>query len=165
MEYECHNSKEPTPIINGFDTNLLLQQQTKILKYAKFLKELYTHKRKKLKGDVEIGRNDFALIKSEQFNIFEAMKHLIENHSIFCVDVIDVLVDDYIHSGPFAFFEFCDFADFANVVDFDDFEYTCDDDECSISVEIHVAIDASLELVEVAKIEVVENQPPLPSII
>ncbi|RDX74812.1 hypothetical protein CR513_45393, partial [Mucuna pruriens] len=36
------------------------------LKYANFLKKLWTHKRKKLKGDVDMGMNDFALIKSDQ---------------------------------------------------------------------------------------------------
>ncbi|RDX91074.1 hypothetical protein CR513_27003, partial [Mucuna pruriens] len=30
-----------------------------------------------------------------QFNLFEAMKHLIENHFVFGLDMIDVLVDDY----------------------------------------------------------------------
>ncbi|RDY06735.1 hypothetical protein CR513_09227, partial [Mucuna pruriens] len=35
-------------------------------KYAKFLKELYTNKRKKLKDDVGVARNVSALIKSEQ---------------------------------------------------------------------------------------------------
>ncbi|RDX66741.1 hypothetical protein CR513_54465, partial [Mucuna pruriens] len=44
----------------------LLDAIKHILKYAKFLKELCSHKRKKLKGDVEIGRNVFALIKSKQ---------------------------------------------------------------------------------------------------
>ncbi|RDX83964.1 hypothetical protein CR513_35069, partial [Mucuna pruriens] len=37
-----------------------------ITKYAKFLKELCTHKRNKLKGEVEMKRNVFALIKREQ---------------------------------------------------------------------------------------------------
>ncbi|RDY05754.1 hypothetical protein CR513_10394, partial [Mucuna pruriens] len=44
----------------------LLQTFKKISKYAKFLKELCTHKRNKLKGDIEMGRNVFALIKSKQ---------------------------------------------------------------------------------------------------
>ncbi|RDY04596.1 hypothetical protein CR513_11664, partial [Mucuna pruriens] len=37
-----------------------------ILKYEKFLKKSCTHKRKKLKGDVEMRRNVYALIKSKQ---------------------------------------------------------------------------------------------------
>ncbi|RDY11441.1 Retrovirus-related Pol polyprotein, partial [Mucuna pruriens] len=44
----------------------LLKAIKQILKYAKFLKELCTHKRNKLKGDVEMGRNVSALIKNEQ---------------------------------------------------------------------------------------------------
>ncbi|RDX77464.1 hypothetical protein CR513_42400, partial [Mucuna pruriens] len=44
----------------------LLEAIKQIPKYAKFLKELCTHKRNKLKGDVEIGRNVSALIKSER---------------------------------------------------------------------------------------------------
>ncbi|RDX98117.1 hypothetical protein CR513_19005, partial [Mucuna pruriens] len=44
----------------------LLQTFSKIPKYAKFLKELCTNKRKKLKGDVEMGRHVSALIKSKQ---------------------------------------------------------------------------------------------------
>ncbi|RDX82170.1 hypothetical protein CR513_37072, partial [Mucuna pruriens] len=44
----------------------LLEAIKQILKYAKFLKELCTHKWKKLKGDVEMGRNVSALIKSKQ---------------------------------------------------------------------------------------------------
>ncbi|RDX75351.1 hypothetical protein CR513_44789, partial [Mucuna pruriens] len=47
----------------------LLQNSTRqIPKYAKFLKELCINKRKKLKGDMEVGRNVSALIKSEQFS-------------------------------------------------------------------------------------------------
>ncbi|RDX80357.1 hypothetical protein CR513_39105, partial [Mucuna pruriens] len=131
--------------------------------FRKFLKELCTHNRKKLKGDVKIGRNVFALIKSEQdqpsskgstliprrpflmtartkidvhartfsmefgdnmvqFNIFEDMKHLTENHFVFDLDVIDVLVDDYmkLHSGLSAFFKFSDFANYDDVVDLAD---------------------------------------------
>ncbi|RDY06408.1 hypothetical protein CR513_09602, partial [Mucuna pruriens] len=41
-----------------------------IPKYEKFLKELCTNKRKKLEGDVEVGRNVSALIKSEQVSTF-----------------------------------------------------------------------------------------------
>ncbi|RDX62422.1 hypothetical protein CR513_59252, partial [Mucuna pruriens] len=78
-----------------------------------------------------------------QFNIFEAMTHLIENHFVFGSNVIDVLVDDYmqLHSGLFAFSEFSDFVDVANVFDFADLEGTCDG--------------------EVAK--VVASEPPSPS--
>ncbi|RDY12260.1 hypothetical protein CR513_02960, partial [Mucuna pruriens] len=44
----------------------LLEAIKKILKYAKFLKELCIHKRKKLKEGVEMGRIISTLIKSEQ---------------------------------------------------------------------------------------------------
>ncbi|RDY12837.1 hypothetical protein CR513_02321, partial [Mucuna pruriens] len=45
----------------------LLQAFIMIPKYAKFLKELCTNKKKKLKGDVEIGRNVSALIRASKF--------------------------------------------------------------------------------------------------
>ncbi|RDX77823.1 hypothetical protein CR513_41988, partial [Mucuna pruriens] len=44
----------------------LLDTIKQIPKYTKFLKELCTNKKKKLKGDVKVGRNVFALTKSEQ---------------------------------------------------------------------------------------------------
>ncbi|RDX60929.1 hypothetical protein CR513_60888, partial [Mucuna pruriens] len=53
-------------IIESGNQYPLLDAIKQILKYAKFLKELCTHKKKKLKGDVEMGRNVSALIKSEQ---------------------------------------------------------------------------------------------------
>ncbi|RDX79983.1 hypothetical protein CR513_39527, partial [Mucuna pruriens] len=59
----------PTRIVQARKFELdeeLLQTFSKILKYAMFLKELCTHKRKKLKGDMEMGRNVSALIKNEQ---------------------------------------------------------------------------------------------------
>ncbi|RDX67637.1 hypothetical protein CR513_53460, partial [Mucuna pruriens] len=43
----------------------ILNSIKQILKYAKSLKELCMHKRKKLKGNVEIGRNVSILIKSD----------------------------------------------------------------------------------------------------
>ncbi|RDX76271.1 hypothetical protein CR513_43755, partial [Mucuna pruriens] len=45
---------------------LLLDAIRQISKYAKFLKELCTNKRNKLKGNVEVGRNVLALIQSKQ---------------------------------------------------------------------------------------------------
>ncbi|RDX93722.1 hypothetical protein CR513_23974, partial [Mucuna pruriens] len=44
----------------------LLDVIKQIPKYAKFHKELCTHKRKKLKGDIEMIRNVSTLIKSQQ---------------------------------------------------------------------------------------------------
>ncbi|RDX80300.1 hypothetical protein CR513_39165, partial [Mucuna pruriens] len=49
--------------VRGFVTSKVVN---KILKYAKFLKEVCTHERKKLNGDVEMERNVSAFIKSEQ---------------------------------------------------------------------------------------------------
>ncbi|RDX91886.1 hypothetical protein CR513_26061, partial [Mucuna pruriens] len=65
----------------------LLEAIKQILKYAKFLKELCTHKRNKLKGDVEMGRIIFALIKSEQvFALIQpAMPKKYKNPSTFTV--------------------------------------------------------------------------------
>ncbi|RDX62421.1 hypothetical protein CR513_59251, partial [Mucuna pruriens] len=52
------------------ETNIpLLDAIKQILKYAKFLKKLCIHKRNKLKEDVDMGRNGFALIKSEQVSV------------------------------------------------------------------------------------------------
>ncbi|RDX66394.1 hypothetical protein CR513_54841, partial [Mucuna pruriens] len=47
-------------------SNVAKGKVAQISKHAKFLKELCTHKRKNLKGDVEMARNMSALIKSEQ---------------------------------------------------------------------------------------------------
>ncbi|RDX67482.1 hypothetical protein CR513_53640, partial [Mucuna pruriens] len=52
---------------------LFLDVIRQIPKYAKFLKELCINKGKKLKGDVEVGKNVSALIKSEQVS---ALIHL-----------------------------------------------------------------------------------------
>ncbi|RDX89154.1 hypothetical protein CR513_29147, partial [Mucuna pruriens] len=53
--------------VNKVKMNIPLFDSIKqIPKYAKFLKELCMNKRKKLKGDVEMGRNVSTLIKSEQ---------------------------------------------------------------------------------------------------
>ncbi|RDX87865.1 hypothetical protein CR513_30610, partial [Mucuna pruriens] len=45
----------------------LLKMFCKIPKYAKFLKELCVHKRKKMKGSVEVGGVVSALSKNEDF--------------------------------------------------------------------------------------------------
>ncbi|RDX89473.1 hypothetical protein CR513_28795, partial [Mucuna pruriens] len=147
---------------------------------CKVPQRLCTHKKKKLKRDVEMGRNVFVLIKREkmsaliqpampkkckdlgtftipcligectyayaipflmttrtkidvhartlsmefgdnmvQFNIFEVLKHATENHSIFSLDMIDVLADDYmqLHSDLSSFSDFSNFANFADVGD------------------------------------------------
>ncbi|RDX99935.1 Retrovirus-related Pol polyprotein, partial [Mucuna pruriens] len=125
----------------------LLDAIKQILKYAKFLKELCVHKRKKMKGSVKIRGIVSALTRNEDFaagaqalpkkcrdprifsilctigdcifsdtmldlgasinvmptsiykslnlfNIFEAMKHPIEDHSLFGIDLIDELVEE-----------------------------------------------------------------------
>ncbi|RDY06199.1 hypothetical protein CR513_09842, partial [Mucuna pruriens] len=56
-----------TSTVGEIEINIpLLDAIRQITKYAKFLKELCTNKRKKLKGDVEVERNISKLIKSEQ---------------------------------------------------------------------------------------------------
>ncbi|RDX86908.1 Retrovirus-related Pol polyprotein, partial [Mucuna pruriens] len=55
-----------------------------------------------------------------QFNIFEAMKHPTENHSIFGIDVMELLVDDYIQLD-ISLSKFFDFVNVADVPDFFDF--------------------------------------------
>ncbi|RDX71232.1 hypothetical protein CR513_49447, partial [Mucuna pruriens] len=139
----------------------LLDAIKQIPKYAKFLKELCVHKRKKMMGSVEVGGKVSTLTRNEnftigaqsllkkcqdprmfqshaslandetsgkdstlilerqflmiaktkidvhvrtlsmefgdtlvQFNIFEAMKHPIEDHSLFGIDLIDELVEE-----------------------------------------------------------------------
>ncbi|RDX77806.1 hypothetical protein CR513_42017, partial [Mucuna pruriens] len=49
----------------------ILDAIKQIPKYAKFLKELYTNKRKKLKANVVVVRNVSTLIKSEQLAILK----------------------------------------------------------------------------------------------
>ncbi|RDX82171.1 Retrovirus-related Pol polyprotein from transposon opus, partial [Mucuna pruriens] len=63
-----------------------------------------------------------------QFNIFEAIKHPIQNHYVFRLDVIDVLVNDYMQlcSGLSSFSEFSDFANFVDFGNLVGFECTCD---------------------------------------
>ncbi|RDY06985.1 hypothetical protein CR513_08955, partial [Mucuna pruriens] len=49
----------------------LLEAIKKIPRYTKSLKKLCTNKRKKLKGDMKMGRNVFALIKREQLDMLK----------------------------------------------------------------------------------------------
>ncbi|RDX91654.1 hypothetical protein CR513_26338, partial [Mucuna pruriens] len=74
-----------------------------------------------------------------QLNTFEAMKYTTKNHFVFGLDVIDVLVDDYmqLHTSLFAFSDFVDMDDVFDFADLADFEYTSDGGkECSICVKI-----------------------------
>ncbi|RDX97888.1 hypothetical protein CR513_19289, partial [Mucuna pruriens] len=108
-----------------------------------------------------------------QFNIFEAMKNPIENHSIFGIDVIDYI-------GLFEFsnlvsvadvLEFSDFADVSNFTNSADFDCTCKGGkECSSCVEVvEVATsESSLELkplLEHLKYAYLEHDQKLPVII
>ncbi|RDX91652.1 hypothetical protein CR513_26336, partial [Mucuna pruriens] len=64
---EFELDEELLQIFKKVENNIpLLEAIKQSLKCAKFLKELCTHKRNKLKGDVEMRRNVSALIKSEQ---------------------------------------------------------------------------------------------------
>ncbi|RDX89878.1 hypothetical protein CR513_28327, partial [Mucuna pruriens] len=77
------------------------------------------------------------------YNIFEAMKHPIENHSIFYLDVIDQLGDDYInlHSG------------FPYFYDFIDYDCTCNGlNKCLICTKISIIINAGARVVDIAVI-------------
>ncbi|RDY00502.1 hypothetical protein CR513_16312, partial [Mucuna pruriens] len=51
-----------------------------------------------------------------QFNIFEAMNHPIEDHSLFCIDIIDELVKEYmpIDIGSSYFFNFVEIPEVMN---------------------------------------------------
>ncbi|RDY04073.1 hypothetical protein CR513_12252, partial [Mucuna pruriens] len=77
-----------------------------------------------------------------QFNIFEAMKHPIENHSIFGIDVIDVLVHDYmqLHIG---LSEFANFVDVADVSEFSDFVDMANVSNFSDSIDVVDVLDFS----------------------
>ncbi|RDX97499.1 hypothetical protein CR513_19718, partial [Mucuna pruriens] len=167
------------------EINIPLLDAIKLIpNYSKFLKELCIHKRKKLKGVVEMGKIDLEPIgviiqlanrsivhplgilerhvgpnmegesssrettlvlgksflmtlrtkidvhvetlsmefsdNMVQFNIFEVMRHPIENHSIFCLDVIDLLVDDYmqLHLNFLDFLNFLHFLYFLEFLNF-----------------------------------------------
>ncbi|RDX91935.1 hypothetical protein CR513_26002, partial [Mucuna pruriens] len=89
-----------------------------------------------------------------QFNIFEAMKHPIENHFVFGLDMIDVLVDDYmqLHTALFAFSDFAEMANVSDFADLADFECTCDGGkECSICAKICVTIETGQEVAKVVR--------------
>ncbi|RDX76617.1 hypothetical protein CR513_43373, partial [Mucuna pruriens] len=51
-----------------------------------------------------------------QFNIFEAMKHPNEDHSLFSIDVLDELVEEYMQIGTGSA-DFANFVEIANVID------------------------------------------------
>ncbi|RDX67053.1 hypothetical protein CR513_54115, partial [Mucuna pruriens] len=95
----------------------LLDAIKQIPKYVKFLKELCVHKRKKMKGTMEVGGIVSVLTRNKEFttalpkkcrdpeifsipctigdctfvNIFEAMKHPTKDHTLFGIDLIDEL--------------------------------------------------------------------------
>ncbi|RDX87646.1 hypothetical protein CR513_30843, partial [Mucuna pruriens] len=98
-----------------------------------------------------------------QFNIFEAMKHPTKNHSIFCLNVIKLLVDNYMYlhnefpnskflDSKFPKFEFLNFANFTN------FDYTYNgSNEYAICVEISIFIYANVvNVVDVTKVAAVQ---------
>ncbi|RDY14403.1 hypothetical protein CR513_00544, partial [Mucuna pruriens] len=81
-----------------------------------------------------------------EYNIFEAMKYPTENHSVFCLNVIDQLGDDYVNLHS----EFPDFHYFA------DCDCTCVGlNECPICVEISSAINAIVGVVDIASIDII----------
>ncbi|RDX76270.1 hypothetical protein CR513_43754, partial [Mucuna pruriens] len=86
-----------------------------------------------------------------EYIIFEAMKHPTKNHSIFYLDVIDQLDDDYMNLH----------YEFPGLDDFKDCNCICTKlTKYLICVEISDAINASGGVVEVVVV-----QPPLPSIV
>ncbi|RDX72073.1 hypothetical protein CR513_48493, partial [Mucuna pruriens] len=54
-----------------------------------------------------------------QFNIFEVMKHPIKDHSLFGIDIIDELVEDYMQLGT-SLVEISNFVETTNVLDTSD---------------------------------------------
>ncbi|RDX87266.1 hypothetical protein CR513_31283, partial [Mucuna pruriens] len=120
------------------------------------------------KIDVHVGTFSMEM----EYNIFEAMEHPIENHSVFYLDVIHQLGDDYINFHD----EFHDFNDFT------DCECTCTRlNKCPICLEINIAINACVGVVDITNVnityvdivgmdiegvvEVAVVQPPFPSIV
>jgi len=74
-----------------------------------------------------------------QFNIFEAMKHPIENHSVFQLGVINLLIDDYSIDDLLSE---CPNVDLNSLDDF-----TCTYDEsnpCASCLEINAALQVTL---------------------
>jgi len=80
------------------------------------------------------------------FNIFEALRHLAEEHSAFLVDIIDDAVDSVDICTNLIFY-FSDFYDF----DLGSFDYACDDSAtvCSICVEIYSSTYFDCDAVQV----------------
>ncbi|RDX69205.1 hypothetical protein CR513_51705, partial [Mucuna pruriens] len=107
----------------------------------------YTNPRTKI--DVYDGIGDNKV----KYTIFEAMKHPIENHSIFYLNVIDRLDDDYMNLHS----EFPDFDDFKDC----DCTYT-KLTKFPICVEISNVINVGAGVIDILKaVEVVAVQPPL----
>ncbi|RDX96448.1 hypothetical protein CR513_20890, partial [Mucuna pruriens] len=82
-----------------------------------------------------------------QFNIFEAMKHRTKNHSIFGIDMMDILVDDYMQLD-IGLSKFSDFSDIVDVFDFADlanFECMCDRGKGSSSDPLY-DLDPEIEI-------------------
>ena len=74
------------------------------------------------------------------FNIFQAMRHPIEDHSIFLVDIIDDAIDS-VDICTNLFYDFSDFYDF----DLGSFDCTCDDFEESVVVwSIYAKISSTI---------------------
>ena len=94
-----------------------------------------------------------------QFNIFEAMKHPIENHSLFQLDAIDILANDY--SIDNLLFDF-------DLDYLDNFTCTCDEfDPCIVCSRINAADQPSLkdDMLDASVADISISDRSLPSII
>lgn len=89
-----------------------------------------------------------------QFNIFDAMKHPSEDNSLFLLDVIDFLVDDFADLNS-EYDYFSDFADFSDCE-----EFKCEEIK---TAEMTVVIEDTCVDLNVAATE--SKDPSLPSIV
>lgn len=89
-----------------------------------------------------------------QFNIFDAMKHPSEDNSLFLLDVIDFLVDDFADLNS-EYDYFSDFADFSDCE-----EFKCEEIK---TTEMTVVIEDTCVDLNVAATE--SKDPSLPSIV
>ncbi|XP_054785903.1 uncharacterized protein LOC129292363 [Prosopis cineraria] len=105
---EAELEKEVLDVFKKVEVNIsFLEAVKKIPKYAKFLKDLCTNKRR-FKADKKACEMKPARIIVQladrrlacpngcviQFNLLEAMKHPIEDHSVINVSMLDMLIDD-----------------------------------------------------------------------
>ncbi|RDX76351.1 hypothetical protein CR513_43664, partial [Mucuna pruriens] len=98
------------------------------------------------------------------FNIFEAMKHPAEDHSIFIIDIINELVEEHMQIGTGSI-DFSDFVEMSDVIDCfnfvevrSDFDNMCDGvSECPRCANLRIATSKP-EVTQVATIVKAESE-------